>query len=294
MPIDLSKIPPTTRKALIQSGKKFGSSDTLGQANKTLKGLETHAATLEDHGFGPDDVDDLKSARDGLIAAGVSREDKRVGKKTTNQAHTDAMRGAQQIRLRARSVLKAAKRVLAHTGGEAAEEAARSIDAVLGKGAVAGDDAEKLSTQLDQLRTALEDSTIKPVVADRGGPKAAADLKTQADKLREASQTTAAPRGTPQETEQLDLLDGIILSLVRSAREAADADSKALGEPALVAEFELTELYGNGNGKTRANASEETTAAGAPGAPGAPAHTVDPAIDPATSPTGALPGDGAE
>jgi hypothetical protein len=66
------------------------------------------------------------------------------------------------------------------------------------------------------------------------------------------------------------------------AREAADAASKALGEPALVAEFELTELYGIG--KTKANASGETTA------PGAPALTVDPA----TSPTGALPGDGAE
>ena len=286
MPIDLSKIPPTTRKALILSGKKFGSSDTLAQSNKTLKALETHAAKLADHGFGPDDVDDLKSARDGLIAAGVSREDKRVDKKTTNQAHADAMRGAQQVRLRARSVLKAAKRVLAHAGGEAAEEAARSIDAVLGKGAVAGDDAEKLSTQLDQLRTTLEDSTIKPVVAERGGPKAAADLKTQASILREASQTTAAPRGTPQETEQLDLLDGIILSLVRSAREAADAASKALGEPALVAEFELTELYGPGTTKTKA--SEETTA------PGAPGSTVGPAIDPATSPTGALPGDGAE
>jgi hypothetical protein len=104
--------------------------------------------------------------------------------------------------------------------------------------------------------------------------------------LREASQTTAAPRGTPQETEQLDLLDGIILSLVRSAREAADAASKALGEPALVAEFELTELYGPGTTKTKA--SEETRA------PGAPAATVGPAIDPATSPTGALPGDGAE
>jgi hypothetical protein len=174
---------------------------------------------------------------------------------------------------------------LAGLAPEQAEEAARAIDAVLGKGAVAGDDAEKLSTQLDQLRTTLEDSTIKPVVAERGGPKAAADLKTQASILREASQTTAAPRGTPQETEQLDLLDGIILSLVRSAREAADAASKALGEPALVAEFELTELYGIA--KTKANASEETIA---PGAPGAPGHTVDPA----TSPTSALPGNGAE
>lgn len=254
MPLDLSKIPPAARKALIQNGKKFGSGDTLAQANKTLKGLETHGAKLEEHGFGPDDVEELKSARDGLVAAGVSREDKRVNKKSTNQAHADAMRTAQQVRLRSRSVLKAARRVIAQTGTEAAEETLRTIDAVLGKGTVAGDDAEKLATQLDQLRAALEDSAIKPAVEGRGGPKAVADLKTQSATLRKASETTAAPRGTPQETEQLDLLDGIILSLVRGAREAADAASKALGEPALLTEFELSELYGAGKTKVQAEA----------------------------------------
>lgn len=254
MPLDLSAIAPAARKSLIQSGRKFGSNDTLAQANKTLKALESHAAKLADLGFGPDDIEDLQSARDALMAAGVSREDKRVGKKTTSQAYTDAMRAAQQIRLRARSVLKAAKRVLAHSGGQTADEAIRTIDSVLGNGAVAGEDAEKLAVQLEQLRTTLEIAEIKPAVAGRGGPKAVADLKTQAESLREASQTTAAPRGTPQETEQLDLLDGIILSLVRSAREAADAASKALGEPALVAEFELTEIYGSGKSKAKAEA----------------------------------------
>ena len=79
MPLDLSKLHPAARKAFIESGRKFGSKDTLAQADKTLNGLATHAAKLEDHGFGPDDVNDLKSAREGLIAAGVSREDKRVG-----------------------------------------------------------------------------------------------------------------------------------------------------------------------------------------------------------------------
>lgn len=266
MPLDVSKISPAARATFIQNGRKFGSRDTLAQANKTLKGLETHAAKLEDHGFGPDDVNDLKSARDGLIAAGVSREDKRVDKKTTSQTYADSMRAAQQVRLRARSVLKSAMRVLIQSGGQAAEDAARAVNVVLGKGSVAGDDAEKLATQLDQLRAALEDSAVQPIVAGRGGPKAVADLKIGAESLREASQMTTAPRGTPPETEQLDLLDGIILSLVRSAREAADAASKALGEPALVAEFELTELYGSGKAKVKAEVPAPAT--DAPSVPG--------------------------
>jgi hypothetical protein len=50
-------------------------------------------------------------------------------------------------------------------------------------------------------------------------------------------------RGTRVETEQLDLLDGIIVTLVRNARKAARAAAKRLGKPSLVADFELTKLY---------------------------------------------------
>ncbi|MDI1480270.1 hypothetical protein [Polyangium sp. y55x31] len=45
------------------------------------------------------------------------------------------------------------------------------------------------------------------------------------------------------ETETLDLIDGIIVSLTRTAREAADAAARELGEPALATAFELSTLH---------------------------------------------------
>ena len=63
-------------------------------------------------------------------------------------------------------------------------------------------------------------------------------------RLRASVAARAGSPGTPAETEQLDLLDGIIVALVRGARKAARAAAKRLGTPALTADFELTKLYG--------------------------------------------------
>jgi hypothetical protein len=80
--------------------------------------------------------------------------------------------------------------------------------------------------------------------ATRGGPKAITDLAAHAGALRAAAQTSSVGPGTPEQTERLNLIDGIILELVREARAAADSAGKALGEPSLVTAFALTELYG--------------------------------------------------
>jgi hypothetical protein len=61
--------------------------------------------------------------------------------------------------------------------------------------------------------------------------------------LRDAAKVKAEPRGTPVETETLDLIDGFIVSLSRAAREAAEAAARDLAEPAIVTAFELTALY---------------------------------------------------
>jgi len=58
-------------------------------------------------------------------------------------------------------------------------------------------------------------------------------------------------RGTPEETAQLDLIDGIIVGLTRSAREAAVSAAKALGEPAIKAAFRLNQLYGGSRAKKK-------------------------------------------
>ena len=76
-----------------------------------------------------------------------------------------------------------------------------------------------------------------------------ADLVEQAGALRAQARSATGARGTPEATERLDLIDGIILELVRQAQKAADVAGKELGEPALAKVFALTALYGSGGAR---------------------------------------------
>jgi len=240
MALDLNDISPEARAIFIKDGGRWSSEDTLEQAHLTLNGYKTHGEKLAAFGFTQDDATELEGARDALIEAGVGREAKRTSKKIDTAAHAAALRDGQLVRVRSRSVLSAARRALLRTGKT---EHVQKIDALLERESVMAEDAEGLAKQLDALQALLKDTDVEAVAKTRGGPQAVADLEARAKALREAGQAKAAPRGTPVETEKLDLIDGIIVSLTRSAREAADAAARELAEPAIGAAFELAGLY---------------------------------------------------
>lgn len=249
MTFDPEKIPAAARHELIDVGRKFGSEDTLAQAEQTLKALLAHGAKIALWGFNDADAKRLSEARDALIAAGVGREAARVGKKSTNKAYADAVKAGKAKRLRARSVLSGARRVLAEQGDA---EAVRTIDTVLDHAPTAGESAGKLADQLDTLHTTFSAAPIAKAAKQRGGPEIVAELVTCSAALRTVSQDAAAVPGTPAATERLDLLDGIIVGLARDARKAARAAGKDSGEPAMAAAFELTKLYGSAKAKKTA------------------------------------------
>ncbi len=176
------------------------------------------------------------------------------------------MRAGQYTRLRTRSVLTNARRVLSRKAGETAAAAVRSVDTVLTQTSVAGDTAEKMASQLDQLGVVLADPEVVTATVNSGGPKAVLDTAARAASLRAVSQSAAVPRGTPEETEKLDLIDGLILGLVRQARDCAETAAKELGEPSMVSAFELTKLYPPRSKK----AAESPPAPEAPPDPSAP------------------------
>jgi hypothetical protein len=246
MALDLEKIPAATRKELIEVGRRFGSEDTLAQAEQTLGALGKYGSKLVLWGFNEADVKRLEGARDGLMAAGVGREAARVGKKATNKAYADAVREGKAKRLRARAVLSGARRALADHGDT---DAVRDVDAELSHASTAGANASALAGQLDALHKALTAPAVAKAAKQRGGPEVVAALVTCAAALRAVSQDAATVPGTPEETERLDLLDGIIVGLSRDARKAARAAAKDSAEPAMAAAFELTKLYGSSKAK---------------------------------------------
>jgi hypothetical protein len=244
MALNLEAMLGEVRKEHVNQGRAFGSPDTLAQAEATLEGCALHGALLAEHGFGPEDVEDLTEARDLLIAAGVERETKRTGNKTTTKAFLAAMKKGKWERRRGRTVLSRSATKLRQNGTQAGLDAAKSVAALLERTARSGASAEKLATQLDQLGAELAKAPVAAVAATRGGPRAIEELAKAATELRRPGLKTAT-KGTVAETEYLDLLDGIIVSLVRDAREAARSAAGEHGRPALAKAFELTKLYRN-------------------------------------------------
>jgi len=240
MGLDLTLIAAPARAELIETGRHFSSEVTLEQAKATLRGYEAHGPKLTKHGFVAADATELKDAHDMLIEAGVGRLSKRATKREDVLTYAEAMRDGQTARQSARSVLGVARRLLMRAGSV---EAARAIDVVLERDSAAPDDAEAMAKQLDALGDLLKDTAVAAVVAKRGGPEALSELKAQAAMLRDSAMAKAGPLGTPVETDTLDLIDGIIVQLVRSARDAAEVASKQLADPAILAAFELGALY---------------------------------------------------
>ena len=119
----------------------------------------------------------------------------------------------------------------------------QKIEALLDGDSVAADHAEGLAKQLDAQHELLQEPLIAQAAQHRGGPASVVELGARAAGLRHAAQAKAEPRGTPAETELLDLVDGLILGLTRGAREAAEAAARELGEPAIETAFELSALY---------------------------------------------------
>ncbi|APR84685.1 Hypothetical protein A7982_10034 [Minicystis rosea] len=245
MPIDLSIIAPEARARYIQIGRQWGSRDTLAQANQTLKGCAQYGDVIAKHGFATKDVQRLQDARDALIAAGIDRADALGERKVTSRTYLECLAAGRAARDSARAILGQTRSSLHESASTSARAGVKIIDTAMAQTRVADDDAERLATQLDMLRGALSDGNVAPEAGERGGSEAIVDLQSAAAALRNADAERAGAAGTLAETEQLDLLDGIIVTLARGAFKAARAAAKRAGQPAMVGSFELTKLYGS-------------------------------------------------
>ncbi len=196
MPLDLEAVAPAARARQIKLGQRFGSQDTLNQANQTLAAYEEYGSALAPYGFVNKDAQQFHDARDLLVGAGVGREVARGKNKVTSQALSDAMTQGQNIRLRARSILENAQAELEETG---MADAARTVATALQQTAVASETAEGVAAQLELLAHTLTADDIRSVAEERGGKDAVTALEQATRGLLAADQGHTAGRGTPAE-----------------------------------------------------------------------------------------------
>lgn len=248
MPFDPSTLSAEAIKRYILLGRSFSSGDTLAQANQTLDALSKHAAALVPHGFGPADVVGLTDARDALEAGGVARTGEAGAVTCDRKAYAGAIRDGLTLRERGRSVVESAAAVL--RDGGAPDEVRNLVATTLEQTARAPTGKRRgvlLDAQLQLLADTLEHAGVAPAAADRGGPEAVTELRAGSAKLVGATRKRPATRGTPEATERLDLLDGVVVTLARRARKAARSAARRLGTPALANAFALTSLKQRGS-----------------------------------------------
>jgi hypothetical protein len=255
MTLDLTKITPEVRAAYIERGSQVTPNAALRQARRTLTSLGTHGTKLAAFGFVAGDASALADARDALIAGGVGRTVKRSSKKTATSAQADALRRAGAARLQTLNLLRVGARVLEGDASEGAPEARLAIATALAQHAVAPEKADLMADQIDALLSVLNDKKVAEALKERGGPKLALALPDHISALRGSAQLTAVRRGTPEETEVLRVISGIIVGLVRSANNAARSAATALGEPAIAKAFRLDALYRKGSAKDEEQAT---------------------------------------
>jgi hypothetical protein len=260
--LDLTKIAPKARERYIRLGRRYGSDDTFKQATKTLQAIEIHAAELVDRGFGTADGLRLAGARDALGTAGFGRETKVTEKKTTRKDYVSALSQAKTGRYKARTILG---NTLIPLGDDGHEGAVHKVEATLSQTnslPIAGQD-EALAAQLDLLAVVLADSTVATATQSRGGPKVLVNLQQAAVALRAASEERETT-GTRLSTEEMDLIDGIIVTLCRAARNAAKQAANELARPALLADFALSHIADHRGPETIAPETTPATPGSAP------------------------------
>jgi hypothetical protein len=249
MAVDPNRIAPVEKARLIRIGAGFGTADAQAQADITINAATEKLSLIRGHGFAEAKLVMLTEIRELSRTASVDREGARTDRKVTNAALLDATRAGKAARLRVRSNLEGARGDLAMFGGAAALPAVNAIDAALASTRTAGADAKALGEQLQQLHDLLAHATVRAAVGEEAGTLET-ELATCVTALEVARSANASARGTRTETEWIDLLDGLLVELVRAARRAARSAAKALGQPALADEFELNALYASTGRRT--------------------------------------------
>ena len=240
MAIEVDVIPAAARARYIKLGSRFNSEDTLAQADQTLDALDGQAAALTRYGFGTADVSKLTDARDGLLEAGVSRAVAAKDVKEQRSTRQDVLAQGKDARLTVRSVLAGARRALAESEELAAVAAISTLDVVLDKTSSWDGSPVELGNQLALMQQTLSDEVVAGAASERGGPQASDLLGSAIQDLR--SMPAKAKRGTPQQTERLDIFDGMIVELCRAGYKAARLAARAAGTPAFSTPFELVHL----------------------------------------------------
>ena len=243
MGLNISQFSPLAKERYIKIGRQFGSDATLAQGLKTHKAYQENAKELNANGFHSKDAKSLEDACVSLREAGVGRDEAKVIKKVQTEMSKESLKIGRLVRELTRNTLDGVFDDLFMLDSPEQGQWISEVEAALNATSRAEDDADALAGQLALLQKVMERKGIDTLVKARNGDHVLDRLKKSIAQLHETANKGRLRPGTPEHTEHLDLLDGVIVQLVRRARKVAQTIAKEKSHPAFADLFALDRLY---------------------------------------------------
>jgi hypothetical protein len=238
---ELSLLSGPVRAAYAEAGSHVGSDVTRKVGERIIEAHELHGALVGPQGFLLVMFNRLKWAVASIIVADAHRDGLRIEKKAGTAGLKEKLKTGKTQRLALRALLRPVPSLLRSQGGEEPARLATHIETVLSQTSSAGGNPRVLGGQLDQLNAELDRPEVKAVVGADG-----AEARLVAARAAALALHALTPRrsGTPIDSERLDVLDGIVIELVRQARAAARVAASLTGNQALAQAYAIDDLLG--------------------------------------------------
>jgi hypothetical protein len=234
----IDALAPEAREHYLALGRRYTAHQVLQQANKAAGAHAKYAIELAEDGFGIEDGQHLTELRDVLYAQVTVCSEASQARALSKKLHVDSRRSARQERRSARLLLDRALVKLRDSGDSQTALAVKTALEQTKRLRSAAD----LFTHLELLHGALTHPLVVPVIATRGGARTTRRLVEARDALLAATRENASHPEVRAGVEAREVIEGVLVSLVRSAAEAARLSSRRLALPSIASAFRLTYL----------------------------------------------------
>lgn len=235
MPFDIETLTADECLRYLSVGRRYATEDVLAQADKTRLGYNMYGHLLVVHGVGPDEgtllvevVDMLRESDGGHIQVTDAR-------KFLSMTYEGAKRLAKDERINGRTLTSMCISPLNRANET---ELAQRATLVLQQTSRCDTD-KQLIDQMKTLHDLLSVPALAPIIANRGGPTILAGLASARTTLLAAVQARAGKPEVTAASQRRDILDGVVVTLCRAARDASQVAARRLGQPAIAAAFKL-------------------------------------------------------
>jgi hypothetical protein len=236
---DLTKYVGERRLELRAVGVRVGSDVVQQVAQRVLNGLVTHGAALGGFGYLDRSGQRLQSRHDQSVELTSARPEVARGKTATRVQAGEAFRSAKKVHRRLHALVDGALSEV--RDALPAEQFSRYALTVKQTRAV-GASPQALQRNMVSLASVAEAPELADELKARGVADAGAQLRSAAAAMTADVAAAQLERGTKAESEEIDVLDGLIIEELRSIRRIARNAADELGRPDIAEAFALAEF----------------------------------------------------